>query len=283
METVHQRKVAARARQGAAARPQSQSTAFAQGCFQVRSDLGALEKQSSPQTLRSANRQRYGATSGATYHRSADRCSDSRHLEKEGGVRADQALPDRSGVNVALSSVVSQLVFLSDGASKISRSSLHRLPGPFTQKEGPNNRLDLLGASARAMASQAPLGGWCPPLREARFIETTSCEKAPASPHIDTSSATRHLAWACLGPQRHAKTVSQPSVARREGWSGRALSLTTAPLGPSRREAGRCEREESAFFDWRDPERPIKKYFSGARAEARRVGCRAGCRPGESK
>src|SRR6185295_6661710 len=100
------------------------------------------------------------------------------------------------------------------------------------------HRLDLLGASTRAMAPEAPLGGWCPPLRGASVIEITSSEKASASRHIDTSSATRHLAWASLGPQRHAKTVSQPSVARREGWSGTPLSLTTAPLG------GRAGRRE---------------------------------------
>ena len=128
------------------------------------------------------------------------------------------------------------------GGAKHLLRSLHVLPGTFTQKERPNHRLDLLGASARAMALQAPLGGWCPPFRGARLIEITSSEQESASHHLDTSPATRTDAWASCRPRRYAKTASQPSVARRRRWRGGGPFLTTAPLGGGRRASGEiCE------------------------------------------
>jgi hypothetical protein len=105
----------------------------------------------------------------------------------------------------------------------------------FTQDESPTNRLDPLGASARAMASKAPLGGWCPHFCGARTIECTSYENAPAlriapTPHEQLAELRGRVAHRNLTPRLQ---TNRPG-GRTDDWMSGALSLTPAPLGGSR-------------------------------------------------
>src|SRR5262249_20097717 len=104
-----------------------------------------------------------------------------------------------------------------------------------TQNESPRDRLGPLGASTRAMAHEAPLGGWCPLSCGAQHIEIAKSEddnalRVAPTHHIELANLRDRAADRNALPTLQ---VNRPFASGRLG-QRRDLPLTNSPLGGHR-------------------------------------------------
>ena len=227
------RRLATRPRQCSDARSQPQLLLTIEGGVQGSRDNCHWQAQSASRALRATSRQWDKGSPGTPDHRAPNRRGDAGDLEKEGGLRPDQAPIDQTGIAVATSfatrSAQSILSVLdAEFREEVSRSFLAR----FTQNESPHCRLDPLGASTRTLASKAPLGGWCPYFYGAQHFEIT-CRQNDTAPR---AASTRHPQLAHLRRRPTDRNVMSRLKANRpfaKRWLGQRadLTLTNAPLG----------------------------------------------------